>query len=436
MDLPRRSAKSYTCVLDAFHDHKDHPRSKYAFIALTRPSAEQIAWDVVRTIDDRLELGCYFQEAKLRTTFPNKATLQLFGADQKEWVDRLRGQKFRRVYIDEAAFYRVNMKRFIEEVLEPALMDEDGTLWLVGSPGDMVPSKITDQDIQSGRYYFYCAAHGFVPGWQRFKWTPIDNPHMREQYARKIAEKRALNPDIDKDPGFRREYLGEWVQDVHGLVYEVGDIVDEYEVNYAKDSFVLAVDFGHGKDLNKTSFTVGCYSDSHPNYVVLESWKREGMLIPDIAEEIKNYELKYPGIYILGDYASESIIEELRSRFNLPIYDAEKDDKHNWFRIYNSDVATGRVKIIGPACQDLIDEQRQLKKLVRYDGSWKEHPSQPNDCCDSNLYAFRHCYHGRYAPPEYKPEPGSPEAINKEMEDYIDKYAEEMAELYERNRRF
>ena len=211
LDLPRRSAKTYSCMLDAFHDQRTHPNSKYAYIALTRPSAENIAWPVAREIDRTLELGCHFQEAKLRVTFPNGATMQLFGADQKEWGERLRGAKYRRLYIHEAAFYRVNMKRLIEEILEPALMDEDGTLWLVGSPGDIVPASITQEDIAMGRFYFYCAAIGKIAGWQRFKWTPEDNPYMREQYIAKMAEKRALNPDIDKDPGFRREYLGEWV---------------------------------------------------------------------------------------------------------------------------------------------------------------------------------------------------------------------------------
>lgn len=412
--LPRRSGKTFTCMLDAFADQRDHPGALYGYIALTRPSAETIAWPICRQLNRDYDLGCHFQESKLSVTFANDAQLRLFGADQKEWTERLRGVKWRRLYVDEAAFYRVDLQKMISEILEPGLMDSDGSLYLISTPGDICAG------------YFYDVTKGEVPGWELFRWTPLDNPHVAVQYQRAIDEKRSLNPDIDKSPGFRREYLGEWTEDDKNLVYTLGILIDEHQQDPESESYVLAVDFGYKEDA--TSFTLCAYSSKSPDLYILESWKQYKMLIPDVADEIRAYQEQYPGVYVCGDPASGQLLDELRSRFEVQIYDAEKTDKPNWIRLYNSDAAVGRIKIVRSSCEELIKEQKKLTKLIKFGGQWKEHPGSPNDCCDSSLYAYRRSFHFRYAPEIAEPLPGSAEALQKELDAYWETESERFEE--------
>jgi hypothetical protein len=153
------------------------------------------------------------------------------------------------------------------------------------------------------------------------------------------------------------------------------------------------------------------------------------MLIPDIAEEIRRYETENPGLTVIGDPSSAMLLEELRSRFDIAIYDAQRTDKYHWIKLYNGDAATHRIKIVGGSCADLIDEQKKLQKHIKHSGQWSEWPGQKNDCCDSNLYAFRHSYHFRYSEPEHVPAPGSPEAAEKEL---AEAWAEEADEAERR----
>ncbi len=362
-------------------------------------------------------MDCHFQEAKLRVTFPNDAQLRLYGADQREWVERLRGVAFRRIYVDESAFYRVDLRRLIEEVLEPALMDARGSLYLVGTPGD----------LKDG--FFYDVTEGKVPGWQVFTWSTKDNPHMKKQYQAEIARKKKLNPNIEKDPGFQREYLGQWVEDPHGRVYTPAPTVETYERDEATDNYVLGVDFAYSGD--QTGYAVGCWSESHPNFTVLEAFKVPKQLVPGIAETIRSLEFKYPGLTSIGDPKQKQFLEELRLRFDIAIYDAEKMDKADWIRLYNSDVATGRVRFVESGTYDLQKEHKELKKLEKPGGRWIEHPGQPNDCSDACLYAYRHCYHYRYEPLPDEPQPGSPQALEKEIESYWQEESDALEEAHD-----
>lgn len=414
---PRRGGKTYTCMIDAAHDQATHPGSLYFFIALTRPSAERIAWPIIRTLDRDFGLGCHYQEGKLRIRFPNDAQIYFVGADQSDWMERLRGVKARRVYIDEAAFYRINLKKFAEETIAPSLMDEGGTLMMVSTPGD----------ICSG--YYYDITTGREPGWTLHKWSTLENPHLAKQHQEALDKKKAAGVDIERDPGTRREYFGEWVEDEKGRVYLIGDIIEDYKPDWTVDHPVLAVDFGYKED--QTSFTLGVYSDAHPDFVVLESWKKEKLLLPDIAEEIREYERKNPGLVVLGDYSSGQLVDELRTRFNIRIHNAEKSDKPNWIKLYNSDSATKAVKIVAKNCTQLLEEQKALQKHVKHSGQWTEWPGQANDCCDSCLYAYRYSYHFRFSPKISGPAPGTPEYFEKEIAEYW----EEEADRMETNRR-
>ena len=59
-------------------------------------------WPVLHELNDKHDLGCTFLDSKLIMTYPNGATLRLYGADMKNFIKRLKGRKYPGVAIDEA----------------------------------------------------------------------------------------------------------------------------------------------------------------------------------------------------------------------------------------------------------------------------------------------------------------------------------------------
>jgi hypothetical protein len=415
---PRQAGKTTTALIDAVDDAKHHPNCAYGYIALTRPSAEELAWMPLQAMDEQYGLGLHFQEAKLRATFANGAQILLYGADQKNWTKRLRGpSRFRRWYVDEAAFYSVDFRALIREVLDPTLMKNNGTLWIMSTPGPICAGFFYDVSWEKD-------PDRLIGGWENFTWSTLDNPGMREQYLSRIAELMAVDPDVENKPWFRREYLGEYVEDDRGLVYQMATLVPAVELDKFNDRYVMAVDFGYRQDA--TAMAVTSYNTKSPNFRVIEAWRKQQMLVPDIAEEIRIRQAIYPGLVVIGDRDSAQFMDELRKRFGVKIVDAEKTEKSAWIKLYNSDVAVGRVQIHEPRCADLIQEQKALIKEELSNGQWREHRACVNDACDAVLYAYKYCFHFRYKPAAEKPDPNSREAKEAALDRYWQDEAEKM----------
>jgi hypothetical protein len=52
---PRQAGKTTTALIDAINDSQTHPGCWYGYIALTRPSAEELAWMPLQDMDDAFE---------------------------------------------------------------------------------------------------------------------------------------------------------------------------------------------------------------------------------------------------------------------------------------------------------------------------------------------------------------------------------------------
>jgi hypothetical protein len=104
---------------------KDNPR--FAYIAPTYKQAKAIAWDYLKDFT-RVVKGCKANEAELRIDFPNRARIQLFGADNP---DSLRGTYLDGVVLDEVAMMRPSVWT---SVIRPTLTDRKGWAWFIGTP--------------------------------------------------------------------------------------------------------------------------------------------------------------------------------------------------------------------------------------------------------------------------------------------------------------
>lgn len=97
----RRAGKTNGLGLRFMKTLENHPGCFCPYIALTRESARNIMWPVLQEIDEKFKVGLVFTESNLTVTHPNGARLQLFGADMKNFIRRLKGTKTPGAAIDE-----------------------------------------------------------------------------------------------------------------------------------------------------------------------------------------------------------------------------------------------------------------------------------------------------------------------------------------------
>jgi hypothetical protein len=101
------------------------------YVAITRERAKDLLWGHLKAINYRHQLGMKSNEQELTMTLPEGlggSIIKLTGADKAKEIEKRRGDKLRRVRVDEAQTFAAYLKPFIEDVLDPALMDLQGDM--------------------------------------------------------------------------------------------------------------------------------------------------------------------------------------------------------------------------------------------------------------------------------------------------------------------
>lgn len=411
----RRAGKTNTVLRGMLLDAFENPDSKYAYIGLSRITAENIVWKELEFINDAHKLGIELQGYRLRANLPNRSSITLYGADQPGWIKKFKGAKYRECVIDEAGEFEIDLQDFIYRVIRPTLTDQLGKLWLIGTPG-IVPSgfwwQVTRPDVENR-----------ARGWDLHRWHTMDNPFIKEQYQTDLVDLRNVyGTELETLPWFRREWLGEWCFDTEGNVYkyrpELSDI-DNF-VQQPGDKYVLAIDPGI---VDACGFVVGCYNEArHDRLVFLECFKAPNLEVDEIISRIRSYQEQFPGLRIIGDESAAYVMQQIRNR-GINIENSIKTEKINAISVFNNDLVAGRIKLLQPNCRPYAEEMFDLKRHYKLDderkegnvivGKWKEHPKQANDLCDCGLYIHRICTAYNYTEPEPPIQHGSEEYYEK-----------------------
>jgi hypothetical protein len=377
----RRAGKSYTCGIYLMKTAFENPNVAVLYISLTRDSCMRIMFnEVFREIDTKMNLGGNFNKHELSITLPNGSRIYMIGVDASpEDSKKILGQKYQLVVIDEAAFFRQSLKTLVTEILMPAIADYNGTIIMISTTSHLLNT------------YYYNVVNGIEKGWQVFKFDYRDNPYMREKIERQMSMLRENNPNVDKTPEFRRMYLNEWV------------IADDLKVyKPTTDTFIDAIPDGKGWthimgiDLgynDATAFSVACYNKHDHRLYIVETYQERGMIIEDVADSIRQLRLKYPITTMVIDGASKQVVEELKHRYSLHFEIAEKQDKRGYIEMLNSDLITGKVKVL-KICVDLKKEWDELtwdERAVER-GKYIENAKYNNHISDSVLYVWRWAY--------------------------------------------
>lgn len=436
---PRRAGKTFAAASLALYTGESRPGARILIISLTLKSTKENYWNRspggVFAQNDRYDLGIKFNNSNFSWEHQNGSKGMLVGAETRADIERIRGSTAEAdlIILDECkSFPPALLTELIQDVVEPGLMTRGGTLMLIGTPGS----------IPKGPFYQYTEPSYRDPDFDVPKcklfdgkplklsqklyslhyWTIEDNLACRNeadpeldqwQNALSIKANRGWSDD---NPTWRREYLGEWVTDIDELVYAYSKCLPFGKVTWKPDherfgptgldpaegpwNLIMGLDFGY-EDAN--AIVLFAYSETLKELRHVYNFKQSHMTIDDFGNEIRHtIEIFGQPNIIIGDKGSLGgvlYVQELNSRFNLGIIEAEKREKADYQELLNSDFYAGRVKIIldSELDEELCALQWDLSKddkstLVRT-GRLREDPSCSNHLCDAMLYSWRYCYH-------------------------------------------
>ncbi len=375
-------------------------------ISITRSQAKRIVWPVFQELDRKNELGLRFNASELSCTLPNGSQIFLTGASTEEEIQRLRGPKYPLVLVDEAQAFKAYLAELVSDVLEPAVLDYDGSIVLAGTPNQIC------------RGFFYDASQEDSP-WSVHHWTLLDNPHIpkAQEWLKERCRRYGWS---ESNPTYLREYKGQWIRDSSSLIYPKIPVVQELPADDEWE-YVLGLDLGY---IDSTAFVICAYPTASGRLVVVESFKKTKLLPSDVAQIVSDLESQFRFETIVADAGGlgKAYVAEMTERWSLKIKSAEKREKRAYIELLAGDMATGVASIIDDYNGALLDELHALQ--------WDDHRLAPHERCedhlaDAYLYAWRWCH--QYWRDEILPERPKAGSVEyyRALEDQIEEEQEE-----------
>jgi hypothetical protein len=330
-------------------------------------------------------------------------------ADAKNWF----GMAFNECTLDECGNYPDDvLVQLADESLEPSLMDFGGDLVQAGNPGLVLKGRWYDQTKDGARDYDGPLYTG----------DARSNPFLAmsaDAYFESVKRKHRWS---DTSPTYRRQYLGEWVEDSEGLVFPFTDanMVDALPLRSRLGGtlpphqwrYVIGVDVGY---VDSTGIAVLA---SHPldnrEYVV-RTEKHPNWLPDQLAHRLKELRQQYGSGAIVMDTGGMGKVHamELTRKWGMAVVPAEKRDKASAVRVMRDDIRSERLMVIAADNEPLLSEC----SVIGWDED-KRNPVEglPDDCTHAAYYAHR--YQRHYG--ERMAEPAKSQAeLDREMEDAI-----------------
>lgn len=363
----------------------------------------------------KYKLGGNANETDLTLSFPNGSIIHVSGANDKAEIEKFRGLSITLCYLDEAQSFPAYIEDLIDDVVTPALFDNNGTLALIGTPGP----------IPNG-YFYECSQS---KGWSHHFWSLFDNPFIMAKSGK--TSQALLDEELHRrgvganDPKIQREFFGKWVLDLDSLVFKYNkdrNDYDELPITTNKWNYVIGIDLGfHDAD----AIAVLAYNPDTPKAYLVEEIITKQQGITELIEQIQRVIIRYNPEQLVIDTGGlgKKIAEELNKRYSIPVRAADKQRKIENIELLNDAMRTSKFFADSKSrfandCHTLewdLDKTRPDKKVI----SNRFH----SDICDAVLYAFRELYHWLFEPKAEKIQSGTQEYYNqiaKELEEQLE----------------
>lgn len=411
----RRAGKTEGLARRFARTMKRFPGSTCIYLSLTRDSSREIMWPVLEALNEKYALGWRFVESKLLVIAPNGSRLRLWGADQKDFVKKLKGKKHPGIAIDEAQDFGSHLASLIDDILTPCLADygEEGWLAVCGTPGP----------VPIGYWFSVSKERKF--GYSHHEWTILDNPYMPDPAAF-IARFQAKRGWPDDHPTLLREWRNQWVLDLESLwVRYRKETCDFEDLPTANWQYILGVDLGHE---DSDALAILAYHDGAPDTYLLEEQVTAKQGITDLAGQINKLRARMVFTRMPCDEGAlgKKIAEEIRRQHKIPLHAADKTRKQETVRFLNDAMRSGRFKARSNSrfAQDSYNIQIDRLKTTESKIALK---GPHSDIIDAVIYAFKESPAYLYVNPPEQPKRGT-EAYGRAQEEDMFKHALERAE--------
>lgn len=416
----RRAGKTNAIIADFVDTCLTEYNVKCLYITLTSKSARKIIWGELKEVAEKYKLDVNTDDTRLEMTFiATKSVIICGGAKDESEIEKYRGWKIRKAYIDEMQSFRPYVRTLINDILLPALRDLNGELGLTGTPGP----------VPAGPFYEYCNS----PMIPNFKWNAFNNPHMhnpeglnnlpKKDLNLRLAQERELKGISETDAGYRRETYGDWVEDRDSLVFKFNKMFNVYTTPpVGRMMYIFGIDIGWN---DSDAIAVIGYNYQDNNVYLVEEHIQDKQTITDLVAKIKELHVKYAPVKMVmdGGGLGKKIQEEIKQRHTLNVEVAEKHRKFEFIELMNDDLRTGKMKVL-PGSR--FEQDTSLVVWDRSDPTkLKVSDIYHTDIGDAVLYAWRECKH-------YVSIENPVKAPNRNTMEYMDMLEAKEAEEMER----
>lgn len=433
----RRAGKTVSCAAHLIDTALKTPEVICLYITLSRTNAKKLVWREMVKINNTHKLGGLEDQTELSIAFPNGSIIYLSGAKDASEIEKFRGIPIKLVYIDECQSFREYIRDLIEDVLDAALMDYDGTLCMIGTPSA----------IPAG-YFAECA--GVVPGkedqanaWSTHHWTFFDNPYIAlksgkpHQHALdRVLKRRAVTID---DPSIQREFFGRWVHDTESLwIRYHSDKCDFKHLPNDKPrewKYIMGIDLGFN---DADAIAILAWAEDSPNTYLVDELVTPKQGLTELVEQVQALQRTYKCYKMVIDEGGlgKKLAEEMRRRHKLPVQAADKARKQETVAFLNDAMRTGTFKAKSDSkfAQDsrLVEIDRDKSRPDKIAISDKYH----SDAIDATIYAFKESPAYSYQAPTKKLQPGTKEWADAQTDSLWENAQEHFAEQAELAKRF
>jgi hypothetical protein len=399
-----------------------------------------------------------FHNAKLLMTFSNGSSIQLAGASTKDEVDKFRGPEYDEVWLDEAKSYSPKiLAELLEEAVEPGLITRNGVLGMIGTPGNILAGKFYDitrpgseesvefdsaeEAIERERQHeeHWAAVvddedydEDDLPDlWSFHTWTLEENVAEPMQWRRALRKK-------NRNPKWKREYLGQWAADDTDSVYKFRKHTDDglpwniwtpgepskgnpFGLPAGKTwNYVYGMDLGAADPF---ALVILAYADDSTDIYQAYEYtvpKKRNFTSTQIGELLQGLiaQTGHP-LALVSDHShlGASILAEIQTRFGIYIEGAPRghNEKSDAIELTNGDLVDGRLKLFDkPGVKNQTAEQ--MLTLQWDETGLREIKSQANHLTDALIYARGKALHQLATAPAPPPPPkGSVEEIEARL---------------------
>lgn len=329
-----------------------------------------------------------------RIKLSNNSELFIRGNSSTEEREKLRGFRWDLAIIDEAQS-QTALPYLINDVIEPALIDRKGQLFIAGT-GPRV----------RGTYFETLWTEVDTFKASRYNWNLSDNIFIEdyEKVLDSILEEKHLTKD---SPLFIREYLGKLAFDIDALVvrleppnfYEDKEMIQWIQSQPRSDiKFTAGLDFGF---VDSNAFVIVMYSEKKNERWIVYEYKEAGTSSEALAKAVKKgieyintdskfYEIPTKFFYIYADSANQQLIYDFFTQYKLPVQNAYKANKDFAYELLQEETRKGFIKtkrgsIFEDEAMKTVYARNDADNLTRVVDDDLFHP----DLMDALLYSLR-----------------------------------------------